>query len=422
VKRVLAVALLVTLLVAACGGPSGTSVEAPGTLRLQVSGEREEAAVFETVARAYEAAHPGLKVVVDVVPDEEEHLAKLSTGFAAGSPADAFVVNYRTYAQFVQRGAIEPAGPLVAGAGLDLTGHAQQPLDAFTQRGELQCVPINASSMVAYINLDLLKRAGVPLPTEEGWDWESFRAAAIVLTNGEVKGVGIGARLIRVAPFVWSTGGEVVDDPVAPTRTTFDTPEGRRALSYLVGLVRDDSVVPSQAEVKAASLEQRFAEGRLAMLLSSRRDVPRFREVEGLQFAVVAPPRAPGGRQVTALHTDGVCVSKGTGRERQAADLAAFFADREGQQLAALSGRVVPVAPSARAAFLQPGAQPLSSEVFLDQLPTARALPAVPGWGEVEDVAKDVLEKAFYADGYTVEEAARDLDARSRAPLAEARR
>lgn len=419
------VAIVIALgLVAGCGRSDDrneSSASSARPLRLQVAGDREETAVFETIARAYESRNREVRVTVDVVPEEEDHLAKLATGFASGSVADAFVVNYRAYAQFVARGAIDAAGPRLAADGFDLTGYAEAPLKAFTQGGTLQCMPLNASSMVVYVNRTLFERAGVSMP-DGGWDWDAFRSAAKALTAGDVKGVGIDGRLVRVAPFVWSGGGQIVDDQRRPTTTTFDSEPGRRALAFLAALVHEDGVVPTAAEVKAISSVQRFAEGRVAMFLSSRRDVPRFREVEGLDFDVASPPRAPGGSSVTILHGDGMCVSKGTGREVEAAALAAFFASQQGQQIGALSGRIVPVAPSARGAFLQPGTKPGSSQVFLDQLPTARAVPAVPGWNEVEDAADDVLTKLFSDADYGFAEAARDIDAASKKPLAEAGR
>ena len=37
--------------------------------------------------------------------------------------------------------------------------------------------------------------------------------------------------MIRLAPFVWSNGGEIVDNPRRPTRFTLDTPKAREALA-----------------------------------------------------------------------------------------------------------------------------------------------------------------------------------------------
>jgi multiple sugar transport system substrate-binding protein len=47
-------------------------------------------------------------------------------------------------------------------------------------------------------------------------------------------------------------------------------------------------------------------------------------------------------------------------------------------------------------AFLDPNAKPANSRVFLDVIPTIRALPIHPNWAEIEDAASEELERAFY--------------------------
>ena len=87
-------------------------------------------------------------------------------------------------------------------------------MEAFTYDGELQCMPQNISSLVVYYNTALLKEAGLKRPPDE-WDWDEFRRYAVELTTDEERGLGIEPSVIRLAPFVWSNGGEL-----STTRTT----------------------------------------------------------------------------------------------------------------------------------------------------------------------------------------------------------
>jgi multiple sugar transport system substrate-binding protein len=50
-------------------------------------------------------------------------------------------------------------------------------------------------------------------------------------------------------------------------------------------------------------------------------------------------------------------------------------------------------------AFLDPGARPKASKVFLDAVPTIRRLPISANWPEIEDAADLALEEAFYKGG-----------------------
>ncbi len=86
-----------------------------------------------------------------------------------------------------------------------------------------------------------------------------------------VYGLGIDPQIIRVAPFVWSNGGQFVDDPQKPSRFTFDQPQAREALKNFLELRLGHGVVPTDEEIEAENAESRFANGQVAMLLQSRR-------------------------------------------------------------------------------------------------------------------------------------------------------
>ncbi len=407
-----------TVLLAGCGGPA-PSADGLTTVRFQFTGEPEEAAVYELLIDAFEAENPDVRVQAEVIGSKADHLAKLVTSFAADEAPDVFLLNYREYSQFVTRDAMEPIGPRLDEAGVDLSEYYEQPIEAFTFDGELRCLPQNVSSLVVYWNRILFERAGVAPPTD-GWTWDEFRQAAIALTGDGLHGLGLEPSVIRLAPFVWGAGGELTDDPAAPTHFTLDSPQAREALSFLVGLVRDDRVVPNETDLAAQDLESRFTAGKLAMLLSSRREVPAFREVAGLDWDV-AP--LPTGRQPsTILHSDGFCLARGGDHLEAATRFVVFAGGPTGQGILALGGRTVPSLRSVAAgAFLDPAQAPEHDEVFLDGISVMRRTPVLPTWPEIEDVAGEILTRAFYEPGYSIDEAITDLDTQTRALFEEGR-
>lgn len=405
--------------VAACGGGDGRDSGGGRTaVRVQIEGEPEEIRVYEDVAREFERTHPDIDVRIVGVGQDEDHLAKLATSFAAGDPPDVFLVNYRDYAQFATRRAIEPVGDRLPPAERDQ--FFPQPLDAFTFDGELQCIPQNISSLVVYYNRALFRAAGLshPAPT---WSWEDFRAAAIALTKGEVRGVGLRPAIIRVAPFVWSNGGELVDDPQSPTRFTLDTPAARQALEFLLRLAHEDKVMPTAAERAAQPLLERFAAGKLGMFLSSRRDTPGFRELRGFDWDVASLPVAkqPAG----ILHSDAFCVSRAGKHKDAAFSFALYAGGKPGQEITALAGRTVPsVKELATGPYLELESPPEHGEVFVDGIPAIRRTPVIATWPEIEETAGELLTRAFADRSYSVDAFLRDLDARTRPLFAEARR
>lgn len=386
--RVLPV-LLSCALVAACGGGASGDVQGR-TLTVQAAGGEGELNALRELITAYEAARPGVTVSFTGVPNQGDHIAKLGTSFAGGNPPDVFLLNYRRLGPFVDRGVVAPAD-LGERAEADFYEPA---LEAFTYEGTLACVPQNVSSTVAYLNLDLLQQAGVPPPAAE-WTWADLESMAKTLQGKGIAAVGYDAEIRTVAPFVWTAGGEVVDDTTTPTAMTLDAPAARRALEYLYGLQQYGVDATSRA---AAEPADRFAAGELAVFLDSRRSVPAFRKAEGLSFDVRPLPRADAEQpSVSLLASDAYCVSRTSQNTELAADFASFAVGPEGGTVLARSGRTV---PSVRAlaqspAFLDPAQEPASSQVFLDVIPTLRRLPNVGPEDEAEEAANDLLAQYF---------------------------
>lgn len=408
-KRSFLIVVVLLVTSAACNGDGEGGNGEQTDLRVQVSGEPEETAVYGAVVNAFEKDHPSIDVNLVEVADKDDHLTRLTSSFAGGDPPDVFLVNYREYSQFVTRGGVEPIGPFLDDAGVDLDAYYPQPVEAFTYDGTLQCMPQNISSLVVYYNRALFKDAGMPRPPES-WNWDEFRTTALALTEGDVDGLGIEPNIIRIAPFVWSNGGEIVNDLESPSRFTLDEPVAREALEFVVSLVREDQVVPTATEIEAQDLETRFATGKLAMLLSSRRDTPVFREVARLDWDVAPLPvrDEPAG----ILHSDAYCMAAPSDEHSAAFEFIAFATGTAGQTITSLGGRTVPslekVATSG--AFLDPTQPPRHSRVFLDGIPHIRRTPVLATWPEIEDLSEQVLTDLFYLDGYTIDDALSDLD------------
>jgi multiple sugar transport system substrate-binding protein len=428
----------VLALVAACGGSGGAS----GTVRFLVFGDPPELRAYRELIRAFKREEPGVKVQLVVASDREDLLTRLSTSFAGGTPPDLFLVNYRFYGQFASRGVLEPLERRAEDSDvLDLAGFYRQALDAFRWNGELTCLPQNVSSLVVYYNRDLFRRYGVPEPAK-GWRWHEFLGAAQQLTRDKhgvqvrgqdpdqpqataapaaVYGVGVEPTIIRIAPFVWSIGAELVDDQERPARFVLDSFTGTLALAHFFSLRTVYGVAPSDTEVEAEDDESRFANGRLAMLLSSRRSTPTFRESAGFDWDVAPLPifRKPAG----ILHSDAYCLTKASKRKHAAWRFVEFALGKQGQEIVARTGRTVPslreVAESD--AFLDPAQKPRRSRVFLDAIPSIRQLPTISTWPEIEDATEGILENGMYL-GTPVDAVVEQLDRATRPIFARAER
>jgi len=407
VIRVRATAVLVaaTIAAAACtsGGESGADGR-PVTVSVWVSGDPEETQAFVDLVDAFEAGQDEIDVDLLQIAERDDLIARLSTAFAGGEPPDLFLINYRYLGQFESKGVLEPVGPFLdASEALAAAEFYPQPMEVFQRDGEQVCMPQNVSSLVLYYNRDLFEAAGVDVPPAEGWRWNDMVAAATVLTRDtdgdgatDVYGLGTEVEIIRLAPFVWSNGGEVVDDAEHPTRFALGSLDAIRPVQSFLDLRGVHGVTPTDEEAESADFETRFLEGSLAMMMESRKVVPAFREITDFEWDVAALP--VHRRPATILHSDAYCMTAASEHQGEAWTFLEFALGPEGQATAAATGRTVPSLRSVAEseAFLDPNRAPESSQVYLDNIPFIRAVPHIDTWPEIEDVVNGLLEEAYY--------------------------
>jgi multiple sugar transport system substrate-binding protein len=329
------------------------------------------------------------------------------------------LINYRRYASLAALGVLEPLGPYLGGSTFISEGDFYpQAIDPFKWDGQLMCIPQNLSSLVVYYNKKLFDEAGLAYPSDD-WTWDEFLETAKTLTvdsdgDGVTDQFGLGteASIFRLAPFIWQNGGELVDDQQNPTRLTIDTPEAREAFQWFVDLQTEHKVAPGAEEEAAEDSESRFQNGRLAMFLNSRRGVPTYREITGFDWDVAALPQNKARAGI--LHSDAYCMSASADEKEAVWKFIEYANSPEGQTLVVESGRTVPslVAVAESPAFLDPSVKPANSRVFIDTIPFIRGVPVMATWFDIEELAGEELERAFFGNA-TVDEVIEAIITRS---------
>lgn len=381
----------------ACGSRQETAVS------FLVFGDPAELAAYEKLVATFMAEHPEITIELGHVPGQSDYRKRLAAGFAAGSPPDVFLLNYRRIGAFATDGVLEPVGPYLAQS--EILKEAEfysEAITAFTFQEQLWCIPQNLSSLVVYFNQELFAAAGLQPPAPD-WTWSDFLVAARALTqdvdgDGRIDqyGAGIEPSLYRLAPFIWQNGGDVVDNPAQPTRLTLDSPAALEAFTWFTNLQVRERVVPDAVAESAISSENRFLQGTLAMYFNSRRGVPTYRTITDFRWDVAPLPRF---RQAAGiLHSDGYCMAAATRNKEAAWTFIEFANSATGQRLIAETGRTVPSLRqvAAEPVFLAPILPPQNSRVFLDTLPVMRQVPTIAQWVAVEETANREIERAFY--------------------------
>ncbi|MBK8249556.1 MAG: sugar ABC transporter substrate-binding protein [Gemmatimonadetes bacterium] len=417
---------LVGMLLALCACGPDTPVT---VLRMTSWQTPAENALDLPAIRAFEEAHPGVRVENEPVANQAEYREKVITSIASGAPPDVFLLDNIDVPAFVDASVLLDLRPFAPRVGVSLDDYYPNVLEIFSRGPAVYAFPKGFSPVVYYYNRALFEAAGIPEPTD-GWSWEEFITTARALTR-DLDGDGVtdqwGTAVMR--PFyawqalIWSGGGDILDASGQRASGALDSPKSIASLEFLTSLVLTHRVAPRPNAFRAVTGNESrlFYSGRLALLPSGHWLIPNIRPqlaAGRLRLGVVSVPKAPGATVGTPLFASGWSVPRNTTHRKLAVALAAALAGPDAQRERLEAGLELSAMPSVQDAWTPNDSSGLDA-AFVRQVASGRA-----PWGariarfrEVEAQLPDILDQVII-HGRSVGEVARDVARRLDAVLA----
>ncbi|MDX6522094.1 MAG: multiple sugar transport system substrate-binding protein [Gaiellales bacterium] len=315
-KRLLALAALLTLVVAAggCGGGSSSS-SGPVNVVVWHGYEDVEGKAIKDAAARFNATHPDIHVTVQNYGNADYALQKVLTAIRGGSYPDIAYL-YGSWAANISR----------SSTAVDLTSLTKQPAtkwDDFwlAERQAVQVgdkivgVPALVDNLALVYNKKLFDQAGIAYPTAD-WTWADLRAAALKLTNASAKQFGWAYvadasedTVWRFDALLWQAGGDILTPD--GTHAAFNSDAGVRAATLLQQMATvDHSVYLDNGNGNYANL---FNSNKIGMLFTGPWDLSGFPDVNyGVQVL-------PGDQNHQTISGPDQWVLFDNGSERQKA-------------------------------------------------------------------------------------------------------
>jgi multiple sugar transport system substrate-binding protein len=293
---------------AACGGSSGggqTGAAAKQTLTFL---NAQDPDTFNSLIKTFEKSHPNITIKKQTVPFDDLNTAIQSRIGGKDSSIDLVDVDEPRLASFAARGYLADLTDLRKGASID-----DQAMKVTTYDGKQYAMPRWTSTQLLFFNKDLLKKAGVPMPSSDPSKpitWEQMAA------DGKKAQDEAGAR--------WGFTFDQVDRyyQLQPL------PEGLGGHSGLTGKGNLTPDITNDAWVKAFSWygkqfadgisprgvapEQTpdlFGAGKTAFFAGGPWNVGTFGTAKNLHYGVAPYPRFADGRTATSTDSWSIGVS-----------------------------------------------------------------------------------------------------------------
>ena len=309
-KRIDAFLLIATLMVlvfVTSGYLRRTIMDAPAPVSIFVSPQYW--AIFGDVAdifiREFQEQNPGFRVVLA----EQENL-------------DIVFFDDGDFAALVESSALASLSPYI-----------------YTETDEDQwALPLVAFVDLFFYNIDLLRDAGNDRPpgTRAEFLATARSVAEAVATRQEeifpfAMGLGEADPLgIRrdFYPWVWATGA-AAHSGFAADGTLMITGSAATTIDFLAQMHRDGLIEPGTFETTGRERLEQFAEGRIAMMMASARDILFVRNsVHGVNFDVTAVPAVAVGRNRLGISGIYAGISSASERPNEAWGFLVFIAAR----------------------------------------------------------------------------------------------
>ncbi len=366
------------------------------------------------LAREFEQEHPGVTVRLLSEKGGGDALSKLKIMLAARQPLDVTWIDVTEFSSFLDDGVLLDLQPYFDDDPTwDPSAYFEGPLDAFRGRdGHLYGLPSTFTPYVMYYNRDIFDREGIPYP-QPGWTWEDLRAICKRCTKPGQWGIAVTEWLQALAPWIWQNGGRFLSDEM--TRCTLAESEAVAAIQFLYDLFHVDRVAV-HATYESQLTRGSFQEGNVALYGPvGYWEVYRFKTITDFRWDVCPLPR--GREEATSIALRSYVAIRYTPHPELAYRFIRKLAGEEMSRALARIGNGVPGLKSAAYSsdFLKPYVLPESEHVFLDVLPSARFLPVLANWREMESAVQQYLQGCLlhrrYSPGEACTRIAQEVDA-----------
>ena len=269
-------------------------------------GPAEYAVTGQKLVDEFNAQHKDVKVVYRTVPWDSWYQTYV-TAIASGSAPDLSTGGSFQAVQFYKMGEIYPVDELIAEMKKDgsLVDFPEASLDAVRYDGHYVALPWANDVRVLLYNKDILKDAGVAVPTT----WEEFRTAAKAVTRKGIYGLvasGDQSGMQWMVTAAINNGGGLFDADRKPAITGDRT---REALDFVSGLVKDGSVNPATPGYTYDDSMVSFTRGEAAFFLDNP-NLVNFDNAPKDKIGIVPPLKGPHGDTGTFNGANNVMVYK----------------------------------------------------------------------------------------------------------------
>lgn len=357
--KILAVVSVVLFIFSGCGNVSKKSnkqINNKGDIKIwvQFSDETPEGKAWQKIVDNFNKEYQGkYKAITEYIPRSGSgggYEDKVNAAITTNSLPDVLTLDGPNTAAYANADVIEPLDDYLEDANME------DVLDSIIQQGtynkKFYAFGFSESSVGIYYNKQLFKKAGIKedaLPTlDKPWTWNEFKVVCQKLVD-EYKLPAINIQLASkdemltyaYTPFIWSNGGDVVNQAGTKALGYFNDPKSAEALQFIQDLVK-------KGYTTNTPIEKGFETGKYPMLLSGSWTIADLNEnYKDLEYGILPYPVSDKTKKlVSPTGSWQVAMSSKTNEKEASATFIKYVTNTESSKIMSLGNSVLPIRKS----------------------------------------------------------------------------
>jgi len=280
---------------------------------------------FQAVMDQFEAQNPGIKVKLISGPYSTTH-DQIVAGAATGTLSDVVGLDGAWVNDLAKQGAITPLDSLMASTNFD----PSQVAAIIKLNGKSYMFPVASFVYPVFVNLDLLKAAGIANPPSTRTE---FMQDAKKLTNPSQNQYGWVLPLNLQNPngvqndvmsWVWASGKSMLKDG----KPDLTNPDVINTLKFIQTMYKQGLISPGTFAKQEQDKVEEFVNGRVGMMVDTLAHINMIRQRNpNLKFAISALPAVDGynGRRGLPYAAWGIGISDSSKHKAEAWKLVSYL-------------------------------------------------------------------------------------------------
>ena len=348
-------------------------------------GSKTEVDIIKPIIEEFEKENPTIRVEFMHIP--QNYFQKIHLLFASKTPPDVLFINNLYLPIYADAGVLEPIGEWA-----EWDAYDDNTIRALSWKGKLYAVPRDVSNLVVFYNKDLFDKAGLEYPTED-WTLEEFLLVAQILTKNGVFGVSFEEEPLFFLPYLMSEGGGIVSDDLS--NIIIENEKSKKGLEFYSNLRKKYHVAPLADESASATMAQLFLQEKIAMHITGRWLVPKYRAEAKFKWDIISFPKGDAG-SVVPLDASGWAVADKSKHKEEAYTFINFISNKKNIEKLNESGLIVPARRDVQTSkYFLDGKSPQNAQIFIDIINTSKPTPVSINYREILDNLSPKFEKMF---------------------------